>query len=419
MSMARFTEPNRIPVLVADSLISAPDNASALATPDHPHGISNVFPPGSGFVPTRLARKTCIVNSGLAMAMVGSVVHMRAFREDALAHFRDQPECSGADVELFLQQYEADPDGRIVLENVDVFLLSSRPVGEGRHLYWLLTAGPNRRGGVEVKSENLGHVLATGSGAAGMKSAVGAVDTYALSGMVPTEEWNYSHDAIARNLTLIARMHKVDELTAQMLLKYWGGGYEVIYREAGNGLVYLKDYTILFWALDLEDRDSEIHPEGFIKYERREDFSVLTSHRQGVFAMKAIADVGVPGRSVTIKKPDREYLNSDMQMNVVCTVRGRRITNLYPLCYRYKRGESNPSKIILGDDGRVNIGLSAEFEPELRSFIRDRERREREVASEHAIPVSGGEERSSVRDIRQERATESALGRGRSRRGAP
>ena len=54
----------------------------------------------------------------------------------------------------------------------------------------------------------------------------------------------------------------MDELTGQMLLEYWGGGYEVIYREAGNGLVYLKDYTIMFWALDLEDRDSEIRPGG-------------------------------------------------------------------------------------------------------------------------------------------------------------
>ena len=116
MSMATFTDPTRIPVLVADSLISGPDNASALTTPDHPHGISNIFPPGSGFVPTRLVRKTCIVNSGLAMAMVGGVVPMCVFREDALAHFRNQPECSGMDVELFLQQYEADPDGSIVPE---------------------------------------------------------------------------------------------------------------------------------------------------------------------------------------------------------------------------------------------------------------------------------------------------------------
>ena len=129
MSMASFTEPNQIPVLVADSLISGPDDTSALATPDHPHGICDVFPPGSGFVPTRLSRKTCIVNSSLAMAMVGSVVHMRAFRDDALAHFCNQPECSGADVELFLQQYEANLDGRIVLDNIDVLLLSSRPVG--------------------------------------------------------------------------------------------------------------------------------------------------------------------------------------------------------------------------------------------------------------------------------------------------
>ena len=405
MSMVCFTDPHRIPVLVADSLISGPDNASVLATPDHPHGIYNVFPPGSGFVPTRLARKTCIVNSGLAMAMVGSVVHMSVFREDALAHFRSRPECSGVDVELFLRQYEADPDGSSVLENIDVLLLSNRPVGEGRHLYRLLTAGPNRRGGVEVKSKNLGHVLATGSGAVGMKAAVDAVDNYTIGGRGSKEEWNNSHEAIARSLTLIARMHKVDELTGQMLLEYWGGGYEVIYRETGNGLVYLKDYTIMFWALDLEDRDSEIRPEGFIKYERREDFSLLTSYRQGKFAIKAIADVGVPRRSVTIERPDREYLNSDMHMNVVCTVRGRRMTNMYPLCYRYRRGESNLSKIILGDDGQVEVGLSGGAgtgieEPHQGQGKTRQERR----PPERAIPVGGGVGRISVGDFWQGRA---------------
>lgn len=377
MSMVSFTDPHRIPVLLSDSLISGPDNGSALATPDHPRGISGVFPPGSGFVPTSLSRKTCIVNSSLAMAMVGGVVHMRAFREDALAHFRNQPECSGADVELFLQQYEADPHGRIVLENMDVLLLSNQTLGKGRHFYQLLTAGSNRRGGVEVESKNLGHVLAMGSGAVGLKAAVGAVDTYAFGGAGSKEEWNNSNEAIARNLTLIARMHKVDELTGQMLLEYWGGGYEVIYREPGNGLVYLKDYTILLWTLDLEDTNSEIWPEGFIKYERREEFSVLTSYRQGVFAMKALADVGVPQRRFTIERPDPEYLNSDMHMNVVCTVRGRRMTGFYPFCHRYRRGESNPSKIILGDDGRVEFGLSAKLGQDLMKFIRDKEGRAR------------------------------------------
>ena len=184
------------------------------------------------------------------MAMVGSVVHLRAFRKEALAHFWVQPECSGANAESFLQQCEADPDGRHVLEDIDVLLLNNRPVGEKRHLRWLLAAEPNRRGGVEVDSENLGHVLATGSGAVGMIAAVDAVDTNTFGGIGPKKDWNCSHDATARTLMLIARMHKVDELTAQMLLEYWGWGYEVIHREASNGLVFLKDYTILFWALD-------------------------------------------------------------------------------------------------------------------------------------------------------------------------
>ena len=64
-------------------------------------------------------------------------------------------------------------------------------------------------------------------------------------------------------------------------------------------------------------------------------------------------------------------------MNVVCTVRGRRMTGMYPVCHRYKRGESNVSRIVLGHDGRTEVGLSEKLERDLRSFIRDKERRAR------------------------------------------
>ena len=90
MTMVTFMDPNRIPVLVADSLISGPDDESALTTPDHPHGISTVFPSQSGFVPTYLARKISLINSNLAIAMSGGVVHMRAFREDVQEYFRNR-----------------------------------------------------------------------------------------------------------------------------------------------------------------------------------------------------------------------------------------------------------------------------------------------------------------------------------------
>ena len=57
-----------------------------------------------------------------------------------------------------------------------------------------------------------------------MKTAVDAVDNYAFGGVGSNEEWNNSHEAIAKNLTLIARMHKVDELTGQMLARVLGWG---------------------------------------------------------------------------------------------------------------------------------------------------------------------------------------------------
>ena len=184
---------------------------------------------------------------------------------------------------------------------------------------------------------------------------------------------------LRKNLSLIARLHKIDELTGQMLLTYWGGGYEVIYRQVGGGLTYLNEYTILFWTLDLNDRKAEYQPEGFIKYERRDDFSILISHRQGMFNLQGMVDVGLPRRPISIEKPDREYFNSDIHMNVVCTRSGNRVTGMYYFCHRYKRGESNPSMVFLRDDNTTEIATPVDWARDMSQFIRDSEERKRHM----------------------------------------
>ena len=159
-----------------------------------------------------------------------------------------------------------------------------------------------------MESKNLGSVVATGCGADGLQTAVRRIDAYEFSGSGSQEEWSVSHEAVSRNLTLIAQLHKVDELTSQMLLTYWGGGYEVIYRKVGDGLTYLDDYTIFFWTLDLDDDNAGYQPEGILKYERRDDYSILLTYRQGVFDLKGMIDVGLPRAQISIEKLDREYL---------------------------------------------------------------------------------------------------------------
>ncbi|MXW20141.1 MAG: hypothetical protein F4Z95_05000 [Gammaproteobacteria bacterium] len=381
MSMVVFTDPGRMPVLVADSLISGPDDESALTTPDHPHGVSGVFPPKSGFVPTYLARKTCLIGSNLALAMVGGVIHMRAFREDLQAHFRDRADASAPDLNSFLNEYAVDKHGKIVLANLDALLMCTRRVDEDRHLYFVRSAGANPASVITQESKNLGGVLAIGCGAEPLKVAIDAIDSYAFSGIGKSEDWNASHEAIAKNLALIAQLHKVDELTGRMLIGYWGGGYEVIYRQVGDGLAYLNDYTILFWTLDLEDEGSECWPEGFIKYKRRDDCSILVSYRQGEFTLKGMVDVGMRRRPLTIERPDREYLNSSIHMNVVCLVASRRLISMFHFCHLYKRGKSNPSMVFMRDDGRAEIYMPETWKREMSQFIRESERKRRKKRS--------------------------------------
>ena len=111
MSTVTFTDPNRMPVLVADPLIARLDDESTLTTPDHPHGISSVFPSQSGFVPMCPSRKAALINPNLAIAMSDVAMQMRAFREDLQEHFRNRPGCSPDDIEHFLQQHKKDSHG--------------------------------------------------------------------------------------------------------------------------------------------------------------------------------------------------------------------------------------------------------------------------------------------------------------------
>ena len=321
---------------------------------------------------------------------------MRAFREDVQEHFRNRHDCTPADVECFLQQYKSDAHGKIVLDHIDALLLSTHRINEKQHIYHLLTSGTDMPNLVEVDSKNLGKVLATGCGAEGLRTAIRAIDAYAFGGSGATEDWSLSYEAISRNLALIAQLHKMDELTSQMLLTYWGGGYEVIYRQVGNGLTYLKNYTILFWTLDLEDNNADYRPEGFVKYERRDDFSVLTSYRQGVFNLKGMVDVGMPRRPISIDRPDREYLNSDVHMNVVCTLSGNRMTGMYHFCHRYKSGESNPSMIFLREDNRTEVLIPVEWGREKSQFIRDSEKRRRQKTRKRVTKNHTQEYRQAV-----------------------
>lgn len=377
MTMVTFTDPNRMPVLIADSLISGPDDESALITPDHPRGITEVFPPQSGYIPTRLARKTALINSNLAIAMSGGLMDMRAFRQDVQSHFRQCTDCRPADVEQFLQEYKRDSHGKIVLNNISALLLSTYRHDEQNHIYHLLTSHTDMPDLVEADSKNLGKVLATGCGAEDLQAAVHRIDGYKFGGRGSTEDWSPSDEAIARNLSLIAQLHKMDEATSQMLRAFWGGGYEVIFRETGNGLTYLGDYTIFFWLLDLDDKEAEYQPEGILKYQRRDAFSVLFSYRQGVFNPQGMVDVGLPKTPISIEKPDREFLNSDMHMNLVCTHIGDRITGMYHFCHRYYPGKSNPSSATLEKDGKVLIGTPKKWGHEMSRFIRDSEARRR------------------------------------------
>ena len=87
--------------------------------------------------------------------------------------------------------------------------------------------------------------------------------------------------------------------------------------------------------------------------------------------------MGVPRTPISIEKPDREFLNSDIHMNLVCTHIGDRITGMYHFCHRYKPGESNPSMVFLREDGKTEVWIPVKWGRDMSRYIRDSEERRR------------------------------------------
>ncbi len=188
------------------------------------------------------------------------------------------------------------------------------------------------------------------------------------------EDWSNEYEALMRNLVLVSQLYKMDEIPAKSLLNYWGGGYEIIYRNENGDLEYLKDYTIVFWVMDLEKEAAEIEPEGFLKYENRGEFSIIFSYRQGKFNTTVLRDVGHPRRPIVLKRPDKEYFNSHIHMNILCTIRRHMLIRMHYFCSKYKKGESISSVIWFNEGGTASILIPEKFSVEYSKFIRDVEK---------------------------------------------
>jgi len=179
--------------------------------------------------------------------------------------------------------------------------------------------------------------------------------------------------ALIKNLCLLSQLHTIDSLTGRSLLEFWGGGYEVIYYDQVDGFRFLEEYTFVFWQLDVDDPVGRLAPRGVLRYERRQDCSLIFSYENEMFEVFAFVDIAerLP-QTVTVPSGDINF-NSNIFINLIITVRDSEAFNIYHFADRHNDDHVGTVFTEIQEDGRLRILTHSQFFEWVADHIRNTE----------------------------------------------
>ena len=261
------------PVLAGDMLLSVPArNAHTdLRLPSHPNGItipSDVIP---GHVPIRMRRKLFIVNDHLAVGGAGSIFHVPQFIDDLTGEFRDTSTFTRSELTGFLDQYGSSKNGQETLEHIGALILARATDWHGS-----LTKGLYNHG--NVVTQRFGKSIAIGSGSDSIIEQIQRLDNSTEWGMTQPPDGGQKFpefNTLAQNLVLLGHLYWKEFTSPVNVFEAWGGAYDLIYQDSNGIFRYLNDYTIVLRLLDVDESDKGIQLANVLKYERRDEVSLI------------------------------------------------------------------------------------------------------------------------------------------------
>ena len=350
------------PVLAGDMLLSVPGpNAyTDLRLPSHPNGITipaDVIP---GHLPILMRRKVFVVNEHLAVGAAGSAIHVQTFLSDLTRGFRGRSTFTRSELIGFLDQYGSSEDGQETLEQIGVLILARATDWNGS-----LTKGLfNQR---NVVTQRFGRAIAIGAGSDSIIVQIQRLDneTEWGSAQPPDGARRFPEfNTLAQNLILLGHLYW-NEFTSQAnVFDAWGGAYDLIYQDSNGHFQYLDEYTIVLRLLDVDELDKGIQLSNVVKYERRDEVSLMAMLNNGkldFFGAKDITSSDEP-ISVTIGKDLK--MNSKVNMSIIGVGRGNRY--MLPLIQIDGLDPANHGKqtvfMDFDDEGRLRVFFNAKHD---------------------------------------------------------
>lgn len=262
----------RHPVMLGDLLLSGPERDEQIVRIPSVGPITKIFPKGSGYTITGLKQKLAVIHPDLAMAWAGSYIKARCVATE-LKQLVSKNEINLDSISAFLKEVQEDN----ALQDLSLILLVSNRQAGLVHTLWVRAGG--------YTTDHYGRVCIAGSGHEDMVSLLKDVER---SEMATQSDRNPVNLAIFYAGSVAGRILTSDVTSRQSLLRYYGGGSEILTLNGGE-FSKVDNLAYVMWVARVvnQEKIEMFDPIRIIYYSYRQDHLYIHALEFDPYADKA------------------------------------------------------------------------------------------------------------------------------------
>jgi hypothetical protein len=228
--------------MLGDFLISGDEQENQTLHLPSIGNISQIFPQGSGFVPTRLQRKICHFGN-MAIAWSGRYIEAKKLITDLYKEFQESGPITLDMLDRTLHSLDHESDLGILGYIKDP--RNNQNIGFGRNYS-------------DLVSSTLGHAKILGSGSELFAEYFDHQTSFEFELPVGIER-NGFEASVCTALIFTGMLLQLELGTNETLLRYFGGGYELIALTQDRFILF-DDLMYVFWFANIDDKGITLTP---------------------------------------------------------------------------------------------------------------------------------------------------------------
>lgn len=254
---------NNHPLLVGDILLSSEEIVGKSIDLPLTGDVRNIFPEGSGFVPTGLRQKLVVIGDNLALGWSGTRIAAKTIIKEMIEH-NDRTPFTKETLDAFIKNID-----RIVTEQGFSFVGFLRdPETSGFFMFNSYTHEEPKK----FTSEDGGALII----GAGGEELLNFIEPTGINPR-PVNE-GVVQSTINTGLEYTGALLNFELATQQSLLSYFGAGYELL-TYANGKFQKIEDITYLFWIGDISNEEKSISLSYLVKCSYADDVLLIRSAR--------------------------------------------------------------------------------------------------------------------------------------------